>query len=264
MLERLGRDLELAGEVLVAAVPAHAVELSARFASAAASVRAAASVESSPARAEGRELRRAFLAALLRGDPAQARHAVEEAADGGLPIRTIYLEVLQPALYEVGDLWASGRMSVAEEHLATATTQVLLARLAPRLRKEPQVGRRAVVASIQGELHALGARFVADFLEGDGWTVLDLGASTPVDALVAFVDDVRPHVVAISTTLSTNLGAVRDVVSLLRALPAPPVIAVGGRAYGGDEELARRVSADVFAADAGALADLLRQRFDEK
>ena len=259
-LERLERDLELAADVLAAAAPAYAAELAERFAAATSAVRAAASGDAAIA---GGELRRAYLSALLDAGPADARRVVEEAADGGLPVRTIYLEVLQPALYEVGELWASGRMTVAEEHLATATTQVLLARLAPRLRREPRVERRAVVTSAQGELHALGARFVADFLEGDGWTVLELGASTPADALVGFVRDARPHVVAISTTLTTNLEASRDVVSLLRGLPDPPVVAVGGRAYGGDEEIARRVGADVFAADAGALADMLRRRFDE-
>ncbi len=41
---------------------------------------------------------------------------------------------------------------------------------------------------------------VADFLEGDGWEVLNLGASTPARDLARLVDAEQPDVVALSAS----------------------------------------------------------------
>jgi methanogenic corrinoid protein MtbC1 len=105
----------------------------------------------------------------------------------------------------------------------------------------------------------VGARFVADFLEGDGWEVLTLGPSTPIKALVELVATTRPHVVALSTTLPANLDAARVVLAGLDALDPRPMIVAGGSAYAGREPLARELGADTYEPDAESLRDLLRQ-----
>lgn len=260
-VERLSRDLELAADVVREALPAHAVELCGRLIDGAAAVRGRADAGASGEDGRQERLRNEFVQAVLEGDPASARRAVESAAYEGVPARDLYLGVLQPALREVGELWATGRISVAQEHLATATAQVLLGALAPRLERRVNVARRVVVASVEGELHAVGGRFVADFLEADGWSVLEVGASAPVEDLVAFVTEIRPDVVALSTTLTTHLGAAGRAFSRLRTLPQRPLLAAGGNAYAGDATLAFQLGADLFAADAEALARELRNRF---
>jgi methanogenic corrinoid protein MtbC1 len=108
------------------------------------------------------------------------------------------------------------------------------------------------VTGSEGERHALGARFVADFLEGEGWTVVDLGASTPTDDLVRLVAKLRPKLVCLSTAITTNLGPAEDAVAALRGLPVRPLIAIGGHAYRGDPTVAERLGADVYAPDAAA------------
>ena len=127
------------------------------------------------------EWRHAFLEALLARNSARARRVVEQAADAGSPIPDVYLQVLQPVLYEVGHRWALGRLTVADEHYVTAIVQSLLEMLSARMRVPPKDGRLAVVAGTPGELHALGARMVADFLAADGWEVINLGTGVPPD-----------------------------------------------------------------------------------
>lgn len=204
-------------------------------------------------------MRNAYLAALLRTDPSGARLIVEAALDAGMPLRTLYLEVFQAALYEVGRLWENGEATVAQEHLATATTQTLAARLSAQLASAPQPQLTAVVSGTQDELHALGARFVGDFLEAEGWTVIDLGAGTPTHDLVRTVAERRPKLVCLSTALTTNLVHAEDAIGALRRLDEPPLIAVGGHAYHGNPTLAGRLGADVYAADAAAFLEQLRE-----
>ncbi len=256
-VERLARDLELAGEVVAEAVPDGSTELVDRFKLGAELVRGDATREEPPADAPVRD---AYVQALLAARPAAARAVVQAALEAGLPARSVYLDVLQPALHEVGRLWELGQASVAQEHLATATTQALLHHVAGSLPHLPSVGRSAIVTGTEGELHGVGVRFVADFLEADGWSVLELGPSTPTADLVDLADRSGADLVGLSTTLTSNLARAAEAVAALRALSRPPLIVVGGSAYRGDEALAARLGADVFARDAGSLGQLLRER----
>ncbi|WP_205699425.1 B12-binding domain-containing protein [Conexibacter sp. SYSU D00693] len=204
-----------------------------------------------------------YVDALLTPDPALARALVVDACSAGVPAQRLYLEVLAPAMEEVGRRWEQARISVAQEHLATQVTQTVLATLVGRLEEDGDVAAdrgTAVVAGTPGELHALGLSMVRDFLEVDGWTVHCLGPDCPTGALVELVERQAPDVVALSTALPQHLLAAGAVFAALRRLPAPPLLVAGGRAYAGDEARARAVGADLLAADPRALVLELRAR----
>src|SRR3954449_8378166 len=171
--------------------------------------------------------RRAYLEALLSRDVGAARRAIAAALEAGVPVPEIYLGVLQPALYEVGRCWAVGDFSVAEEHSETAVTQTVLGMLGPRMRTTPKNGRLAVVTGSPEERHALGVQMVADFLESDGWEVLNLGASTPARDLARLADLERPDVVALSTATPAGLPGAAEAVAALRELDACPLVVLG-------------------------------------
>lgn len=256
-VDRLARNLQIAADVVADAGFAEADALAARLRAASSAVLAGVAPEQPPA---GSPVRDAYLAALLRADPHGARLVAEAALEAGMPLRDLYLDVLQDALHEVGRLWQSGEATVAQEHLATATTQTLAARLSAQLAAPPRAQLIAVVSGSEGELHGLGARFLADFLEGEGWTVIDLGAGTPTADLVRTVSECRPKLVCLSTSLTTNLSGAEDAVRALRRLEDRPLIAVGGHAYRDDPTLADRLGADLHAADAAAFTALLHDR----
>src|SRR6478735_2097495 len=135
-----------------------------------------------PAREDSSEhVRDGYLGALLASDLIGARSVLDIAIGAGMPVRRIYLDVLQPTLYEVGRRWSHADISVAQEHLATAATQSAMARLAESLSDGPRrvSPGAAVVACVSDEMHAVGGRMVADFLEADGWRVAFLGQLTP-------------------------------------------------------------------------------------
>jgi methanogenic corrinoid protein MtbC1 len=207
-------------------------------------------------------LRDDYLAALLAGDATRARWIVDAALTDGMPVRELYVGVLAPALEEIGDRWAAGELTVAHEHYATAVTQGVLGVLAPHLRVPPSSGRLAVVACTPGELHALGAQMVADFLEGEGWEVLALGAATPGADLAALVDDERPDVVALSTAVAGNVDGAEDTLRRLRELSDPPFVVVGGRAWAAvSAERREALGVDAWFDDPRELCALLAERF---
>ena len=154
------------------------------------------------------ELRQRYVDALVAGDLALAERLIE---DSGTDIRSLYLQVLQPALYEIGRRWQEAEISVAQEHLATATTQSLMARLAGRFDdRAPRRDRRVLVACAEGELHSIGVRMVADFLEADGWDVLFVGALSPPAAVAELATAQRVDVVALSAALGQRVPEIRQ------------------------------------------------------
>jgi methanogenic corrinoid protein MtbC1 len=179
-----------------------------------------------------------------------------------VPVAEVYLGVLAPAMRDVGDRWERAELGVAYEHYATSITQGLLGALGPRMRVEPMSGRLAVVACTPGERHALGVQMVADFLEGAGWEVLNLGASLPVADLVDLVESEQPDAVGLSTATPGLLGGAEEALAALRGLDDPPYVVVGGGAWRRVEQAGwSTLGADARVDDPAELARMLIERF---
>lgn len=174
-----------------------------------------------------------YFAALLRGDTERCLATVEELLDSGVEIKVLYTDWFQRSLYQVGDLWELGRLSVAVEHLATAITERMLQLVYPRLfRGERAAGTRYVVISCAAnELHQIGGQIVADMFALHGWHSTFIGANTPVDVLIELVERQQPDLVGLSLAVDFNLpGLLSALERLDRRFPDLKVI-VGGQAF---------------------------------
>ncbi|WP_028058605.1 cobalamin B12-binding domain-containing protein [Candidatus Solirubrobacter pratensis] len=202
-----------------------------------------------------------FLQALIARDSARARRAVDAAVAGGVAIPDIYVDVLQPALYEVGHRWALGDLNVAHEHYATVIAQSVLDVLSAQRELPPKDGRLAIVTGTPQEEHSLGARMVADFLECDGWEAILLGAGPPVRDIVELVDQERPDVVALSSATAGVLHGVLELIEALAELAPRPLIVAGGQLWTAQTSAAPlELGADMVVRDARELVGCLRER----
>jgi methanogenic corrinoid protein MtbC1 len=204
-------------------------------------------------------LARGYLQAILKGNRLIAQQFVMDAARNGMPLRQIYLEVFQPALYEVGRLWETGRVSVAQEHLATAITQTILSTIYAEALIPAPTGQRAIVACLSGNYHEIGARMVADLLQLSGFDALFLGANTPEQSFLEMVDDLKPQVIGLPSSLPRHVEQVRATIAKVRGDFATdrPTILVGGLAFNQVDALWRQVGGDVSGRDAGEAVDHL-------
>ena len=206
----------------------------------------------------------AYLDAIVAGNRRRAFAVVDAALAAGMDLRALYLELFQPALREIGRLWQQNRLTVADEHLATAITQSAMARLYDRLfAGAGDEGPLLVAACADSERHEVGLRMVCDLLEMEGWDTVFLGPTVPLADLVRMVRERRPQVVALSAAIGPNVPRVAQaIVAIRQAVPGQaPLIAVGGRAFVEDPELAARLGADLTARDAAEAAERLKQRF---
>jgi MerR family transcriptional regulator, light-induced transcriptional regulator len=175
-------------------------------------------------------------------------------------LHALYVDVIQPSQYRVGELWESGKISVATEHLATATNSYVATNCYAPLARATTGGPRALIACTPEEMHELGPRMLADLLECDGWDVDFYGTSMPARELIAAIRERKPRFVGLSAALVMHLGSVKRTITAIREAlgdDTPPIV-VGGNAFRGDGELWKQVGADMYAADASTAVEMLR------
>ena len=172
-----------------------------------------------------------YLSHLLAGNRFECRKIVEKLLAAEVDIRDLYLSIFQRSLYRVGELWETNRISVATEHLATSITESLLTLVYPELFSAEHVGKKAIISCGLNEFHQVGGRIVADILELNGWDSYFLGANTPAQDLVQYIDKKQPDMLGMSLSIYFNMPALVEMVVEVRAsFPRLDVI-VGGQAF---------------------------------
>jgi len=197
-----------------------------------------------------------FLTAILAGD---RELALEEATlhferEG---VASLYERLVRPALVQVGARWALNQISVADEHLATATAQSAVAALYPRF-LWPERGQRVLIACVEGERHDFGARMVADLLGLDGWKDLFLGADVPSGALVEQAAQLSPTFIALSVTLPQHLPSLERLIRQLREAVPRAKLLIGGSALAHHPDAAKQLGGDAGGQSAAQAVELAR------
>jgi MerR family transcriptional regulator, light-induced transcriptional regulator len=204
------------------------------------------------------EAQAVFQQAILQGHRRAASNIALELLHKGHPLTEIYYHVLQRSLYAIGELWERNRITVAEEHMATAICQYVIANLYEHVEFPDKVRGSVVITGVQGELHQVGANMVSDVLESMGWDVRFLGTNMPHTGILSVIEEHKPQMLGISATMLFNLPSVRALIQDVRTRfgSSGPRIVVGGAAFRSAPGLYREIGADAFASD---IRELVKQ-----
>ncbi len=182
-----------------------------------------------------------FLAAVLTHRDEEAARVIDAALAAGITWREIYLQVFAPTLDEVGRRWERGDLPVAGEHLITGTIIRLLHRLSLTLPVSPSPSApSALVACVEGDLHTIGSRMVADFLVAQGWRTWYLNGFLPMDHLMEAVRHHLPDAVVLSIATEAGEQPLRvtvDQLNVWRGGRPLPLIVAGGRWFASPREI---------------------------
>lgn len=200
-----------------------------------------------------------YLDSLLKGNRNEALELVLGRVKSGVSVKEIYMDVFEPVQYEIGRLWQTNKISVAQEHYCTGATQLVMSQLYPYLFTGERKNRKMITTCVSGELHEMGARMLTDFFEMDGWDTHYLGANMPIDSLIRYIEDIQPQCLAISATMTFHVNEVEEMIRRIRNAPevSPDLkIMVGGYPFKIVEELWKHVGADGFAPNAQKAVEL--------
>ncbi len=177
-----------------------------------------------------------YLSSLLKGNRSDCGKMVNKLLGVGMPVKKLYQQLFQRSLYRVGELWEFNRISVAVEHLATSVTEGLMNQMYSDIISSGRSGKKAIISSVENELHQVGGKMVADIFEMHGWDCLYLGANTPVYDLIRFIHETEPDLVGLSLTVYFHLGILKKTIEAIRKEFKELKIIIGGQAfrYGGE------------------------------
>ncbi len=201
-----------------------------------------------------------YFSYLIKGEKNRCKQIVEELSLKNTAVERIYTDLFQRSLYQVGEYWELNRISVATEHMATAITENMMIQLQPRLFTTERTGKKAVVACVANEYHQVGAKMIADVFEMNGWDGYFIGANTPTEELIRFLETQQPDMIGLSLSLYFNLQELKTALEQIRnKLPDTPVV-VGGQAFRwGGTEIIQQFNNVEYLSGIDALQELINK-----
>lgn len=162
------------------------------------------------------------------------------------------VDLLEPALTEVGKRWEKEQISLAAGYLAGKIAEDTLTLAAAH--SEPVSGDKgiAVIGNIEDDYHSLGRRLVGVFLRTAGWIVIDLGNDVVPEAFVDAAVRNRADVIGVSSMMLSTAKKIFGVRQELddRGLTDRIKLAVGGAVFKIHPELVKEVGGDGTASNA--------------
>jgi DNA-binding transcriptional MerR regulator len=172
---------------------------------------------------------------------------------------TVLLDrVLVPALRRIGELWAAGELSVAQEHFAAQRIDGFLRSLLS-ISTAPEADRRVLLASFAEDDHELGLLGTALRVASWGYKPLVLGARTPPSALRAGIEGLQPDLVALSVTVAPPRPRARELVDDYASACGDIPWIVGGAGAGDLVDLVEGRGGKIDPGDSAVLRALVRE-----
>ncbi len=199
--------------------------------------------------------------AIVRGLRAEAAALAREALKTESELSLVDGRLI-PALDRVGEGYEAGRVFLPQllsaAQAAQAVFEAVRVSLAEKGGEQAKRGRIAV-ATVRGDVHDIGKNIVKTVLENYGYEVTDLGRDVAPARVAEAVRERGFRLVGLSALMTTTLPAMEETVALLRALPDPPRVFVGGAVV--TPEYAARIGADYYAKDAKASVEIAKKVF---
>jgi len=198
----------------------------------------------------------ALTAAVEAGNRPAAAELTQAAIDAGVDPKTV-LDAMTAAMDVVGRKFQEGELYVPEMLIAARAMKAGTEILEPHLAAAGVVPEfRAVIGTVEGDLHDIGKNLVGMMWKGGGIEVIDLGVNVAPAAFVAAAQEHDAHLIGVSALLTTTMPNMRGVIEAVRAANLSTRVVIGGAPI--TPEFADQIGADGYAPDAGSAVDLAR------
>lgn len=173
-----------------------------------------------------------------------------------MPTEQVCRNLLLPLLFEVGDRWHRGELSVSAEHFGTTLIRNKLMQLIDDLRQSER-RFRVLCACPPGDLHEMGLLLFALEATIQGWEAIYLGANVPIGDLLQTARKLKPTLVGLSFVLRKEPVELRaQLAEIMAGLHGVAPLLVGGSGLRGQTEIVRSVGC-LMMPESGRLTDLL-------
>jgi 5-methyltetrahydrofolate--homocysteine methyltransferase len=206
------------------------------------------------------EILKAIQTALTKGDRNSVARLTKEALDKGLSVKTVLEDGLIASMNAIGEKFKANEIFIPEVLIAAKAMHAGIAVLEPHFTAcGIKPAGKVVIGTVKGDLHDIGKNIVSMMLKGARFEVVDLGIDVPPGKFLEIVQASSPDIVALSSLLTTSMGAMKDTIKVLKesGLRDKVKIIVGGAPV--TQLFADSIGADSYAKDAATAVDKAKE-----
>ena len=202
---------------------------------------------------------------LQKGRAKNVKQLVQQALDENMDPKVILNEGLLSGMMIIGAKFKNNEVFVPEVLVAARAMNTGLSVLEPKLIEvgnEP-VGK-AVIGTVQGDLHDIGKNLVVMMLKGAGFEIYDLGVDVETSVYIDKAEEVGADIICMSALLTTTMPKMQDCVDQLkeRGLRDKYIVMIGGAPV--NESFCEQIGADYYTPDAASCAELAKKVVTER
>ena len=191
---------------------------------------------------------------IIKGDQKTAVDVTKAALDEGMAPGTILADGLIAGMNVIGKRFKANEVYIPEVLIAARAMKMAMEFLEPKLVEAGvQPLGKAMIGTVQGDLHDIGKNLVVMMLKGAGFEVTDAGVDVASDAFVEKAKECGAQVVGLSALLTTTMPAMEKTIQAIKDSGLTVKTMIGGAPV--TQAYADKIGADGFATDAASAVD---------
>lgn len=195
--------------------------------------------------------------AIIKGDQKTAVDVTKAALDEGMEPGKVLADGLIAGMNVIGVRFKANEVYIPEVLIAARAMKMAMEVLEPKLIEagvEP-IGK-AVIGTVQGDLHDIGKNLVVMMLKGAGFDVMDIGVDVASDVFVQKAKESNAQIIGLSALLTTTMPAMEKTVQAIKDASLNVKTMIGGAPV--TQAYADKIGADGYAADAATAVDVAK------
>ena len=191
--------------------------------------------------------------AIVEGNKDETEVLAKEAVENKMDLNEVIEKGYVPGIQKVGDLWEKGEYFLPELITSAECMKVAMNVLQPELDKahiSTQSQGKAVIGTVEGDIHDLGKNLVASMLLANGFEVIDLGADVKLEKFIEKAVAENADFICLSALLTTTMLGQKKVIEMMKEknLASRFKVLVGGAPV--NQKWADDIGADGYAENA--------------
>ena len=196
--------------------------------------------------------------AIIRGDQKTAVEVTTDAINEGMSPKSILDDGLIGGMDVVGVRFKANEVYIPEVLISARAMKMAMEILEPKLAEagvEPFA--KAMIGTVQGDLHDIGKNLVIMMLKGAGFEVADIGVDISPEKFVEQAKATNAQIVGLSALLTTTMPGMESTVKALKGAGIEAKVIVGGAPV--TQGYADKIGADGYASDAASAVDIAKK-----
>jgi 5-methyltetrahydrofolate--homocysteine methyltransferase len=196
--------------------------------------------------------------AIIKGDQKTAVDITKAALNEGMAPGTILSDGLIAGMNVIGVRFKANEVYIPEVLIAARAMKMAMELLEPELVKAgvKPLGK-AIIGTVQGDLHDIGKNLVMMMLKGAGFEVVDAGVDVSADVFVKKAKESGAQIVGLSALLTTTMPSMEKTIRAIKEAALPVKTMIGGAPV--TQAYADKIGADGYASDAATAVDIAKE-----